>query len=135
MFSGRVSAARLIGKITAPADLVAELVVAVSTRNTLAHEYLLLYRLRALHEGGPHRRAVAELRRITKKFEAVTDRLNLLSADLGIEPGAGESLSPLSPHEARKIWLEATDAQRRALQPVVAFPDPASPAWWAFLTR
>ena len=34
MFSGRVSAARLIGKITAPADLVAELVVAVSTRNT-----------------------------------------------------------------------------------------------------
>jgi len=108
MFSGRVSAARLIGKITAPADLVAELVVAVSTRNTLAHEYLLLYRRRALHEGRPHRRAVAELRRITKKFEAVTDRLNLLRADLGIEPGAGESLSP---HEARKIWLEATDAQ------------------------
>lgn len=89
MFSGRVSTRSLTGKISADADLADELRVAVNTRNTLAHDYILAYRMSVLHEGRAYRTFSAELRRIRRKFDAVTDRLDLLCGELGLEPESG----------------------------------------------
>lgn len=90
-------------------DLLEELTTAVSTRNTLAHEYLLLYRMRAALEDRPPGDAVAELEMIADKFDVLTQQLDELTAERDQAEGIDPHAEGLSLEEARRLWLDQGD--------------------------
>jgi hypothetical protein len=93
-----------------PDDLLEELQVAVNTRNTLAHSFLLTYRMDKLVNRRARHDAIETLRIARGKFREVGGRLDALTSERAKERGWDLDDVGLSEEEFRQI-LAADDGE------------------------
>lgn len=102
-----MTAGQTARRLDVPDDLAEVLQIAVNTRNTLAHEYLMLFRMdRAINGDGAVENAVSELQEIAGKFQAVTESISARSDALLRAQGIDPDENPISPERARELWQE-----------------------------
>lgn len=92
-----------------PDDLLEELQVAVNTRNTLAHYYLLEYRMDKLVNRRARHDAIETLRFARDKFREVGGRLDALTKERAKEQGWDLDEVGLSEEELRQILVADED--------------------------
>ena len=90
-----------------PDDLLEEIQAAVNTRNTLAHNYLLKYRMgRAFGTVTPHE-SVQEMKTVRELYQDLTARLDALTHQRAQERGWDlDDLGGLTEEELRQIMSE-----------------------------
>jgi hypothetical protein len=88
-------------------DLLDELQVAVNTRNTLAHNYLLEYRMRTVLGASTSHEAVQEMKTVRDLYQSLTARLDALRHDIAEERGWDlDDLGGLTEEDLKRIMSE-----------------------------
>jgi hypothetical protein len=88
-------------------DLLEEMQTAVNTRNTLAHNYLLEYRIRTTLGAVTPGEAVQEMRTVRELYQHLTARLDALTYQIAQERGWDlDDLGGLTEAELRQILSE-----------------------------
>jgi len=88
-------------------DHLDELQIAVNTRNTLAHNYLLEYRMRTAFGSLTSHEAVQEMKKVRELYQGLTARLDALRHQIAEERGWNlDDLGGLTEEDLMRIMSE-----------------------------
>ena len=95
-------------------DLLGELQTAVNTRNTLAHNYLLEYRMRTALDSVTPQEAVQEMKKVRELYHGLTARLDAVTHEKAEQRGWDlDDLGGLTEEDLRRIASEVESEEER----------------------
>ena len=114
MTAGQLKA-KLRGQGAVPEDLLEDIETAVKTRNTLAHSYLLEYRMRRVSGGVTPREAVQEMKEVRRLYQDLTARVDALTHQIAQQRGWDlDDLGGLTEEELLRGLAEAVGGEEDA---------------------